>query len=409
MLGVGSNSSCLYWGRREPEFRGIVVVFAWISLHENQLRSFVDLYSSLGWNSLVSHADFLNAFCPERAASLAYGLVSELVEELRIKPCPVVFVAFSGGPKACMYKVFQIIQGTCEGQLSADESRLVRNCIAGQVYDSSPVDFTSDFCARFSLHPTIQKIPGPSKLVSWVAKGIASSLDGLCLTRFDSQRAEYWQTLYSSVDLEAPFLILCSEDDELAPPQVIYNFSQRLQELGGDVELVNWKSSPHIGHYEHYPIQYRAAITSLLEKAASVYIQKIRQLRERAGMEGMHDEISELICDLQKVAVNSNESLRRVAVGPSDHFFLPSSAEHRNGQESGSLQDERNERSMFLPTPPSISAHSLLGQVLFDVCVPKNVEGWDIRFSGSVNGQPIASARRHSPFRGIKWNRRSRL
>ncbi|KAK1586891.1 hypothetical protein Q3G72_007293 [Acer saccharum] len=65
-------------------------------------------------------------------------------------------------------------------------------------------------------------MPGTSKLVSWVAKGIASGLDGLCLTRFDSQRAEYWQPLYSSIDLEAPFLILFSEDDELAPPQVIY-------------------------------------------------------------------------------------------------------------------------------------------------------------------------------------------
>lgn len=165
------------------------------------------------------------------------------------------------------------------------------------------------------------------------------------------------------------------------------------------------------GHYQHYPIQYRTATTSLLEKAASVYSHRIQHLRERAGLEGMHDEISELICDLQKVAVNSNESLRRVAVGPTDHFFLPSSAEHRTDQESSSsLQDETKERSTtYTPSPPSINAHSLLGQVLFDVCVPKNVEGWDIRFSDSLNGQPIASTRRLLPFRGIRCNRRSRL
>lgn len=29
-------------------------------------------------------------------------------QELRIKPCPVVFVAFSGASKACLYKVFQV-------------------------------------------------------------------------------------------------------------------------------------------------------------------------------------------------------------------------------------------------------------------------------------------------------------
>ena len=151
-------------------------------------------------------------------------------------------------------------------------------------------------------------------------------------------------------------------------------------------------------------------MTNLLDKAPSVYYRRILQLREGIGLDGMHDEMSELICDLQKAAVNSHQSLRRVAVEPGDHFFVPSSAEYYNSRESGPLQDETKERSIYLPNPPSISAHSVLGQILFDACVPKNVEGWDIRFSGTLNGQPIASAhRRHSPFHGIKLTRRSRL
>lgn len=77
------------------------------------------------------------------------------------------------------------------------------------------------------------------------------------------------------------------------------------------------------GHYKHHPIHYRAAVSNMLDQAASVYSQKIRLLGERTSMEGVNDEISELICDLQKVAVNSNQSLTRVALGPSDHFFLP--------------------------------------------------------------------------------------
>ena len=79
------------------------------------------------------------------------------------------------------------------------EYQLVRNCISGHVFDSSPVDFTSDLGTRHALPTTIQKMPGSSKLVSWVAKGIASGLDALYLTRFESQRTEYWQALYSSV------------------------------------------------------------------------------------------------------------------------------------------------------------------------------------------------------------------
>lgn len=76
---------------------------------------------------------------------------------------------------------------------------MLRDCVSGHIYDSSPVDFTSDLGAQFALPPAIQKMPGPSKLVSWFAKGITSGLDGLYLTRFESQRVEYWQTLYSSV------------------------------------------------------------------------------------------------------------------------------------------------------------------------------------------------------------------
>ncbi|GKV22499.1 hypothetical protein SLEP1_g32364 [Rubroshorea leprosula] len=404
MMGGGS----VYWGRKEDSGRikGIVVIFAWVSIQDQHLSSHIDLYSSLGWNSLVARADFLNVFYPERATSLAFVLLNKLMEELKIRTSPVVFLSFSGAPKACMYKVFQIIQGTDGCQLHLDKSELVRNCLSGHIYDSSPVDFGSDLNVQFALHPAIRKMPGPSKLVSWLAKGVASGLDGLYLTRFEYQRAEYWQTLYSSVEIGAPFLILCSAKDVLAPYSVISNFAQILQDSGGDVEIVKWSGSPHVEHYKNYPMQYRAAVTNFLEKATSVYSHRVQQLRERSGL---RDEISELICDLQKVAVSSNQSLTRVAVGPSDHFFLPSSSEYQNGRESGSVQDEQRERSMYLPEPPSINAHGVLGKILFDVCVPKNVEGWDIRFLGALKGQQFTSARRHSAFLGIKCNRRSRL
>lgn len=44
-----------------------------------------------------------------------------------------------------------------------------------------------------------------------------------------------------------PYLILCSENDDLAPYQVICNFAQRLKELGGDVKFVKMNGSPHVG------------------------------------------------------------------------------------------------------------------------------------------------------------------
>ncbi|KAI3460244.1 hypothetical protein Pfo_016907 [Paulownia fortunei] len=408
MWGFGGRH---YWGRKERgKVEGIVVVFAWMSSQEKHLKNYVDLYSSLGWNSLVCHSQFLNLFFPDKAALLALEIVNELVQELKLKPCPVVFASFSGGPKACMYKVFQIIEGKCEEQINLDDYRLVRDCVSGHIFDSTPVDFVSDLGTRFVLHPTVLKMSHPPPLASWIAKGISSSLDALFLSRFESQRAEYWQTLYSTVSMGAPYLILCSEDDDLAPFQIICNFATRLKALGAEVKLVKWNTSSHVGHFRHYPEDYRAAVTELLGKAAVIYSQRIRQLEgEKMGMEGTHDEISDPFCNLRKAAAESNLSFQRSAVDLNDHFFVPSSVEYHEDSDVGSVQDEHKGRYIPLSSPPKISAHGVLGQFLFDACVPKNVEDWDLRSSPSLRRAPFTSGRRHSPFNPIKCIRRSRL
>ena len=118
-------------------------------------------------------------------------------------------------------------------------------------------------------------------------------------------------------------------------------------------------------------------------------------------------KIAHSVCSLHNAAANSNESLRRVANSPSDHFFLPSSKDHDESREPGSLiEDQRRNMSH----PPCMEPKGVLGQILFDVCVPKNVEGWDIKPTVSPNGRPtFASARQLGPFNPIRYFRRSRL
>ncbi|CAM8891853.1 unnamed protein product [Rhodiola kirilowii] len=402
----------VYWARKEEEeVEGVAVLFGWVSVQEQQLRNQVDLYASLGWNCLVCCADFLSAFHPEKATALAFFVLSELIEELRIKRHPVVLISLSGGSKACLYKALQIIQGTCEGQLTPDDNQLVRSCLSGHIYDSGPLDFSSDFAAQFALHPTILKLPGASKLMSWFAKGLSSSLDALFLTKFRSQHAGYWQALYSSTHLGAPYLIFCSESDNLAPFRVVCSFAHRLQNLGGHVELVKWNLSPHVGHYEHHPTGYKFAVTRLLEKALIIFSRKTRELdMERSRMDATHDDISELFCNLQKAAGDSSRSMGRIAVDPSGDQYFTRSPETQQADSSPS-QDKVRKLSVNFINPPSINAHSILGQALFDACVPKNIEGWDIKFSGTLNGQPLATASRRSspPPRGIKSILRSKL
>ncbi|PIN06060.1 hypothetical protein CDL12_21401 [Handroanthus impetiginosus] len=304
-----------------------------------------------------------------------------------------------------MYKVLQIVDGSSELELNMEDSRLVASCISGQIYDSDPIEFTTDLGARFALHRSIIKMPGASKLVSFLAKGVTSSLDALFLTRLGLQRAEYWHSFYSSVGFGAPFLILCSENDDVAPFTAPCDFAQHLQDVGVNVKVVKRSTSAYQGNYKHQSIEYTAAITELLDQAVSIFSRKIQKLGERSHTDNMHDEISDLICDLQNAAVDSNQSFRRVAVGPNDHFFLPSSSEHQNNKESGSLHWERKERSPHRSSP-IMSTNTVLGQILFDVCVPKNVEGWDIKFSGFLNGEPFASVCRRSTFSGFKHKSR---
>lgn len=167
----------------------------------------------------------------------------------------------------------------------------------------------------------------------------------------------------------------------------------------------------HTGHFRHYPEEYKAAVTELLGKAAAIYSQRIRQLEgEKMGMEGTNDEISDPFCNLRKAAAKSHQSFQRSAFDLNDHFLVPSSVEYHEDRNVGSVEDEHKEGYIAVSSPPKISAHGVLGQFLFDACVPKNVEDWDLRSSPSLRRAPFTSGRRHSPcFNPIKCIRRSRL
>ncbi|KAL9250978.1 hypothetical protein AKJ16_DCAP00382 [Drosera capensis] len=292
-VGVGENflkvkrmrgfSGKYYWGRkeRETEVVGIVMIFAWMFSQEKHVKSYVDLYYSLGWDSLVCHSQFLNSFSSYRATSLSLDVLNELDEELKVRPCPVVFLSFSGGPKACMYKVIQIIDSRCPGGETLDY-RLVRDCTAGFIYDSCPVDFTPDIGTPFVL--SVLPISCLPRLVKWVSDGFFAGLDALFCSSFESIRAEYGQTLYSS----------------------------RLEELGGDVRLLKWNSSPNVGHYQQHPDEYKGAVARLLKSAFSVYSQKIQQ-HERAI--AVPDRAYDTFMSPQmEAAACSNDGLRKLSV-----------------------------------------------------------------------------------------------
>lgn len=168
---------------------------------------------------------------------------------------------------------------------------------------------------------------------------------------------------------------------------------------------------PHVGHYRQHPVDYKGAVTELLRKASAVHSQRIPRLEGgMMGFEGSRDEISEPLGDLRKAAASSNDIYKRFSIDLPEHAIVPkSSFEYHGGGAVGSVQDEKP-ALVHLPSPPRINANGVLGQILFDVCVPKNIEEWDVGSLTSLRHSPFPPTRRHSMhFNPIKCIRRSRL
>jgi hypothetical protein len=97
------------------------------------------------------------------------------------------------------------------------------------------------------------------------------------------------------------------------------------------------------------------------------------QLNDRRATGDQEYKIAHSVCSLHNAAASSNESVRRVANSPSDHL-LPSSKDHNESRDPDSLIEEQRRHISH----PSYMEPGVLGQNLFDVCVPKNVEGCDV-------------------------------
>lgn len=160
-----------------------------------------------------------------------------------------------------------------------------------------------------------------------------------------------------------------------------------------------------IGHLNHHPDDYKSALTELFGKAAALYRGRMKQLNCN-GLCEICNRIPDSICSLHEVATSSNESLRRPYIESFDHLFLPRST-NSLGSKDGSPGSKERGGLFDSENPPGIDAHGVLGKILFDACVPKNVEGWDIK--PAALRQALALNRRHGRFNPTTLLRRSKL
>lgn len=146
----------------------------------------------------------------------------------------------------------------------------------------------------------------------------------------------------------------------------------------------------------------------MLGKAAGVYCQRTRPDEGVTAVDKMKGDSCNTTPEVRKAASPSS-SFQEPAIAPNDHLLFSSTMDGFDYRVIGSMRDEHMDGVMQLSNSPSTIPHGVLGQILYDVSVPKNVEDWDIGSSSSSNGVLREHTRRHTSFNPIKLMRRSRL
>ncbi|KAF3535913.1 hypothetical protein F2Q69_00023516 [Brassica cretica] len=204
------------------------------------------------------------------------------------------------------------------------------------------------------VHPTTPRMSKPPKPFVRETNGNASSLNYVFLNRFESQRTAFGQTLYSTIIMRVPYLILCFENDDLAPYTQFLHTSPRTRRK---CKLVKWNNYPHFCHYWHNQVDYKAAVSeiqsSCQKQRASTELHLSQQnILIRAKVELNHD-------------VEGSNNFRRESRALT-HFFVPCSTV---GYYVGNDKMNINKDLIHLSTSQTndiVKAYWSLGQILFD-------------------------------------------
>ncbi|CAM6099566.1 unnamed protein product [Calypogeia fissa] len=288
---ASNDEEDVYWVGAGSDSLGIVVATTWMLSKPRQVQKHAHLHASCGWDTLVAHPYVLNIWAPSWARALAIRVLDKLVQEVKERPRPIVFATFSGGMKSCLYQILKILDECYEGvDSNLTQYRILRDCYAGQIHDSSPADYVGSVGANFVSNPAVLGFKKKHAAITWSAHAVAKTLNYFFLPRFERERADMWDIIYKTAAW-GPVLVLCSKDDDVVPFEVIDRYTSRLSDLGCKVTTIVWDNSPHVGHLKTHPDKYRSAVTAFLSDAAGLFTLKVAN----TSTDGSHGRIRVLI------------------------------------------------------------------------------------------------------------------
>ena len=243
--------------------RPIALLLGWLGCQPKNLRRFVDLYNTKGYDSIVRVAS------PEsiilaieqgpsnefRSSSMnaMYHQAFDILEELQSRRSTQFIVhMFSNG--GCflwewLAHIFQHHQHVTWNDTNIDVQN-IRGKLIGRVLDSAPANYEG---RPDGIVSALQHIKPPSEKNRLL--GMAEKVDA---SNVNLRHDDFWNMMLRDNYFEVPELYLYSENDKLTSYEALRKLINEREKLLGKEHVWshNFLDSEHCGHLLKYPRQY---------------------------------------------------------------------------------------------------------------------------------------------------------
>ena len=230
--------------------RPLAVVYGWLVAKSRHMHKYGDFYLSKGFDVVHIKVNPQQLLRPSAAQKVVQHLVDFMGEAQR-KTQPILIHGFSVG--AYLY-------GETLVKLLRDPKQEVAKQIRCQILDS-PVDLVG------LPHGFGQAVSNVPMFQNAMKHGIE-----LYLKMMKKQYEQYKRSsdTFRGNPLGIPTLFLYSRSDHIAEPAIIEEVMKDWEKRDIPVMSRCWDNSPHVSHFQHYPLEYIAMLNTFLQTVGLV-------------------------------------------------------------------------------------------------------------------------------------------
>ena len=248
--------------------RAIVLYLSHFNASRRARTKFESLFHALGCDVVTCQTkDPVSVFRPNVGVRRAKGILRrlrDLAEEggAGRDDQPIVIASFSGASKTLYWPIVQLL---CSGQYED-----LRRRVAGQVFDSCPIEFAR--LEGLDLLTKTNQLPKPLRDAPWVLRPLVNlglhafshSVDILLRNSIKEQHAGYWADITA---FAVPTLVLYSKRDEIVRHETVERYCEL---AAGDLMVVEFTGeSKHVDHHAKEPETYERELGGFLARALS--------------------------------------------------------------------------------------------------------------------------------------------